>query len=229
MLGLALKLLGGAGWLWGLIAKAARAIGEWIVADWRNGVVLVLALNFLAHAFIITPRLRADVRDGEAALLAKDMALEAERAAHRQTVADAQAAAKWAQDAAEDNARRVAAEQARATERIVDDYQDRLLAARARAAEFGRMQQARAASDTRRADATHLPGPAAAASRAGAASGEARLSDAGVSGLGAVLPMTLAERLIATEQALQLDALIDYVLAIAAIPNSATVAAEPRP
>ncbi|MBB5987415.1 hypothetical protein [Sphingobium lignivorans] len=121
--------------------------------------------------------------------------LAAERAAHKQSVANYRAAAETAraQDAA--NKARVEREQATINRETVDDYEARLAAARALAERLraDRAASARAGS----APVAPVPGTGQSAGRADEATCEDRLP--------------FADALTATEQAIQLDALISWV------------------
>lgn len=131
----------------------------------------------------------------------------AEAKAHAQTVANYRIAAERARAGDRANAERVHADQARITERTSNDFQDRLADARARAERL--RDKAAAAAD--RGGGRSAPMPVLPASPAGAASasGEDRLPD--------------PDRLIATEQAIQLDELIKWVRAQASVdPNHRT-------
>jgi hypothetical protein len=204
-------VLRGFGWL----GSVTRALGRWLFADWRNAVMAVLGLNLAAHIFWIVPGLRT-ARDVAEAKFA------AESRAHRQTAQNARDAARQAQLAAEANVRRVASEQARATKRIVDDFERRIAHARARAVDLGRLRSGRAAStNPRSADTADLSSAANAARRADETSSEAGFFDPGIK----LAPLAEQDRLICTEQAIQLDALIDYVRAIGSIPNSVSPSA----
>ena len=131
--------------------------------------------------------------------------LAAEQAAHRQTVADYRTAAEKARGDDAANIVRVAAEQARITEETSRDYQNRLADARARADAL-RLQLAQTAADPGAGRAAPVPAAGATAGRPDGAAAPARLPE-----------LTLAERLTATEQAIQLDALQSWVRAQADI------------
>jgi hypothetical protein len=123
--------------------------------------------------------------------------LAAERGAHSATVAGYRVAAERARLADGNNSARVRAEQAAINERTVDDFQDRIAAARAAA---GRMQpNPAAAADSGGSRAAPVPGLSAAPARAAQAAAEGGLPD--------------SDTLIATEQAIQLDELIRWVRA----------------
>lgn len=123
-----------------------------------------------------------------------------EVAAHAATVAEVRAAAERARIADAANAARVRRDQGNISERTVSDFQARLADARARAVRL-RQQPAPITGPGRGAGAP-VPGFPTPSSGAYQASGEDRLS---AGHLGA------DEALIATEQALQLEALIDWV------------------
>jgi hypothetical protein len=129
-----------------------------------------------------------------------------EQGARAGTIANYRAAAETARKDDLANAARVAAAQRTISERTTDDLESRLADARARAL---RLQlEARApATAGRGVGAAPVPAPGAAPGPAGAAAAENGLS--------------LADRLIATEQAIQLDELIKWVNAQAAVPDAA--------
>jgi hypothetical protein len=123
--------------------------------------------------------------------------LAAERGAHSATVAGYRAAAERARIADGNNSARVRAEQAAINERTVDDFQDRIAAARAAAR---RMQpNFAAATDSGGSRAAPVPGLSATPAGAAQAAAEGGLPD--------------SDTLIATEQAIQLDELIRWVRA----------------
>ncbi len=123
--------------------------------------------------------------------------LAGERAAHSATVANYRAAAEQARRADAANAARVQAEQAQINQRSKHDFESRIAAARA-ADQRLRGNQA-AATGSGVGGTAPVPRLPAAAGRVAQAAGDYRLSD--------------RERLTATEQAIQLDALIDWVAA----------------
>ena len=125
-----------------------------------------------------------------------------ERAAYAATVTNYRAAAERARAADAANLQRVAAEQRAISERTSDDYQARLAAAHALA---GRLRGATAAAPADpRADGT-APMPRLPTAAGGTAQGS------GQDGL------PVADALIATEQAIQLDELIRWVRAQAQV------------
>ena len=128
-----------------------------------------------------------------------------QQSALAETVANTRAAADRARASDRANAERVAAEQRAINERTSNDYQTRLAAARSLAQRL-RGQAADAAADPRSGGNAAVPGLRAPTGGAAQAAPEDRLPD--------------DERLIATEQAIQLDELIRWVKGQASIdPN----------
>lgn len=119
-----------------------------------------------------------------------------EQAASAQTVANYRAAAEAARAADLAAAGRVRAEQNAINERIANDFQTRLDAARARAERL-RIEAAAAAADSCGRGNPAVPGLPPAACGAAEAAGQVRLP--------------APDALIATEQAIQLDELIRWV------------------
>jgi len=122
--------------------------------------------------------------------------LVAERNAHSGTIANYRTAAERARREDAEKLARVKASQAAINERTANDFKDRIAAARARAGEL-RGQAERSPADSRlggEATVRALPAAAEGASQA-----------AGENGL------PVADRLLATEQAIQLDELIKWV------------------
>ena len=126
---------------------------------------------------------------------------EAERA---RIVADFAAAAETARAADRANAARVSAEQSAINRSIENDFQARI--DRARADARGLRQKSAATADRGGAASPPVPGLPASAGRADEAARQDGLSQ--------------PERLIATEQAIQLDELIKWVRAQAAVDPS---------
>lgn len=186
------------------LLKGLSVAAKWLVADWRNGPLVVCALMWAAHALLVAPKLRGD-------LVATRADLTAERAAHIATVENYIAAGKRAKRQAEANAARVKAEQERITDATLATYRADLAALRDR---FERLRNDRlrarnaSAVDPRHPDPSGLPAARDAAGRAVEAPGEDRLPAPGLS---------LSDALIASEQALQLGALIDWIEAQSAV------------
>ena len=130
--------------------------------------------------------------------------LAGERAAHAATVANVRAAAERARAADAANAARVKSEQEAINERTGHEFESRIAAARTAA---GRLRaDAQAAAAGRGGGTAPVPGLPAAAARPAQGPGQDRLPD--------------EERLIATEQAIQLDELIQWVKSQAAVESS---------
>lgn len=193
------------------IGKGVVFLGKWLLDHPAAALLVLLAAHVAAHQLVIDPRLRDQRDDAQ-----RDFAVS--QYAHARTIANYRSAARQAQQDAQANADRVKAEQDAATREIVDDFQARLADARRRAAALELRAQSRPAADPGRAGKIDLPGAGAAAGRADQAAGEDRLPAAGAEHAG---ELTTSDALIATEQALQLDALINWVLAQAAIDTNA--------
>jgi hypothetical protein len=195
---LALKLL--ASGAFDTALKGLLSAWKWIISDWRNGPLVWFGAMFLVNAFIINPAHQRRISGLEA-----DVA--AEQAAHLGTVNAFLAASAQAQADAEANARRVLREQEIITDDIVTDYRSDLAALRQR---FDRLRARNAAAaDPGRAAPAGLPGLPDAAGRTDGAAAQAGFPAAGT--------LTLPDALIASEQALQLQALIDWVAAQSAV------------
>lgn len=180
-----------------LLVKAANALLDWIMEDWKNGPLLFLGLFAVVHLLVIDPRLQAE-RDAE------KVGRAADNAAHRKTMEGFRTARRIAQQRAKDNVTRVKTEQAVITKEITDDFEKRIAAARARAGELERLRAGAGRADPGSATAAGVPGLPAAAAATDEAPDQAGLSpESGT--------LSLEDALIATEQAIQLDALIDWV------------------
>lgn len=172
----------------------------WIASNWRTVIIGAL----LGWALW----LRSDVADAR-----RDLA--AEQAAHRETVAGVRIATAQARI---DDAQRViaaAAANLRINEETSRAYQDRLADARARADALRLRLDAAARAGAGGGGSAPVPGAADAA----------RGPDGATAAAG--LPLTLAERLTATEQAIQLDALQQWVRAALAPPPDLAPPADP--
>lgn len=167
------------------------SLAHGVVAKLVAAIACALALAVLIH----------DRNRWKAAATLRQSQVIAEKAAHLATVAGYRAAAEAARKADATKADRIRREQARINERTADDFEKRISDARARAA-------------TLDADRLQRPPTSATADPGGGrATAMPRLSPApfataqspGQSGLPA------ADALIATEQAIQLDELIEWV------------------
>ena len=134
-----------------------------------------------------------------------------EQAAFALTTANYRAAAESARAADKANADRVAAEQRAITERISNDFEARLAAARADARRL-RLHTEAAADPGTRGDAS-VPGLPGSTGRAAQNPGEDRLPP--------------SDRLTATEQAIQLDELIKWIRQQAKVDNKPPAVASP--
>jgi hypothetical protein len=140
-----------------------------------------------------------------------------EQEAFAATLANTRAAAQSARAADQANSARVAAEQSAITERTMNDFEARLAAARADAAKLnagGLRVQPEAAADSGPRRNAPLPGFPVATSRAAQVAGKNGLPQ--------------DDRLIATEQAIQLDELVNWVRAQAKVDNNPEAVASPQ-
>jgi hypothetical protein len=153
------------------------------------GILLIIQKGETCHWKKQSGQFEQLYRNGEAALAG--------------TIANYRAAAEAARAADEANLARVSAEQRAINERTSNDFEARLTAAHALAQRL-RGQTASAAADRGGGGAAPVPGLAAPAGGAAEAAGEDGLS--------------LPDRELATEQAIQLDELIKWVRAQAAVP-----------
>ena len=139
-----------------------------------------------------------------------------DQAAFATTVANYRAAADQARAADRANAERVAADQRTINERTEHDFEARLAAARADAANihsWGLRASTQAASDPGAGRNAYVPGVPSAAGRPAQAAGQNRFSP--------------EDALTATEQAIQLDELIKWVRRQATVDNNPKPVASP--
>ena len=156
----------------------------------RLALKLVVALGCLMLlALLVQDRNRWKAKTAHYADL-----LAGERAARAGTLANVRAAVEQARQADRANAARVRRDQEDINDRSKDEFESRIAAARA-AAERLRPRPA-AAADPRHRRGAAVPALPAAAGGAAEGAGQDRLPD--------------ADRLIATEQAIQLEALIEW-------------------
>jgi len=166
----------------------------------RIGLKLAIGFACIALlALLVHDRNRWKAKTGHYAEL-----LAGERAAHAATIANVRVAAAQSREADAANAARVRSEQASINERTEDDFESRISAARAAADRLRAKSQV--GTGGRDGGATPMPGLPAAAARPAQGAREDRFSD--------------PDRLTATEQAIQLDELIKWVRAQAAVEVS---------
>lgn len=196
----------------GLVAKPFVAVWRWIMADYHRPVLMTLLFALVMHWLVIDSAVR-DARDAALGKLAKTQAaLVAEQDAHAATVRSHQQAAAQAKAAQDANLARVAAEQNAQSERIASAYQNDLADLRARRDQLAlRLWQATAPDGSGVPGTVYVPGPGEGSGRIAQASNDQGLPAA------ACTPMNLDERFVASAQALQLDALIDWVEAQSAL------------
>jgi hypothetical protein len=172
-------------------------IPRWLTPQVAIAVAVTLLLLALLAQADQTRRWRAQSVRFEQLYLA-------EQKARARIIADYRAAAELARQRDAANAARVAAEQKLINERIIHDLETRLADARARAERLQLGQRQAAAGGGARP--APVPAGRAAPGPARPAPAQDRLS--------------LADRLIATEQAIQLDELIRWVKAQSAVQTS---------
>lgn len=134
-----------------------------------------------------------------------------EQSAFATTVANYRLAADQARAADQANVARVTADQAAITERTANEYQVRIAAARAESQRLRSGTQAAADSSARRNPP--VPGLSATSGRVAQGAGEDEFP--------------AGDTLTATEQAIQLDELIKWVRAQAAVDNNSPAATNP--
>ncbi|PKP91451.1 MAG: hypothetical protein CVT77_12230 [Alphaproteobacteria bacterium HGW-Alphaproteobacteria-16] len=186
----------------------------WTLLGWRGAIALA--------AFALAGGLALQLAGARADTARAERTLAEERLVHRITVANFRLAAAQARidDAA--NARRVVTEQHRISQEVSHEYQTRLATVRTRADALRSQLRGEATANPGSPAIASVPSPGPAPGGSDGATAAAGLPAPGMK-LGDA--MTLEERLIATEQAIQLDALQSWVRAQATIDNNG----EPKP
>jgi hypothetical protein len=192
---------------WSLLKLLGAPIGavlKWLFADWRNLMVTVLALGLCNLAFRVAPRLRDEIA-----------AVTKQRDAERGTVANLREAARQAAIRQQINLQRVGAAHESINRENVSALQSDVAGLRRRAELLaGQLRDATARTHPGSADRAGLPG--IVPSRTGIAQASADQGFPAAAGNTCPIvsgAMTIQERLIASEQAYQLDRLIDAVVA----------------
>lgn len=208
---IALKLL--ASGAFDAVLRGLSAAAKWLVSDWRNFAVTLLAALYFFSNFIHLPRLQAD-------LAASEQLVEDTQLAHLGTIDNFIDASNQAQDEAEANAARVKAEQERITDATLADLRVDNASLRAR---FDRLRARNAAADDPgRADPAGLPSTAGPAGRADAAPANPDLRPTGELSEQPLCPaglvcLTIAEAQAASEDAHRHNRLIDWVFGQSAV------------
>jgi hypothetical protein len=197
------------------LGKPFAALLKWLFADWRHIVIAVLTIDLANQAFRVAPRLRSEIQHRAD-----------ERDAARGTIANLQEAARQAAIRQQANIVRVDAVHDAINRENVSALHSEVAALRYRSELLsGRLRAAQAAAPAGSADGAGLPGTIPAGTRIAETAGDQGFPE----GAGAACPvasgMTISERLIASEQAYQLDRLIDAVEAAANVNTSP----EPQP
>jgi hypothetical protein len=167
-----------------------------------QGIAGVAAALCLALLLILQ---KGDTRHWRKHAERQEQLYRAEQGRFVETVANYREAAEAARAADRANAARVAAAQTKINERTANDYQTRVAAARTRADEL-RRKAASAPADPSGRRSAPVPALPAPARRAAESAVESRLPP--------------PDALIATEQAIQLDELIKWVKAQAALSTN---------
>jgi hypothetical protein len=174
---------------------------------WRGiaGLTLSLALTIL---LVVQ---KGETRHWKKQSASFDRLYQEERSAFATTVANYRQAADAARAADQANIQRVVADQRAVNQRTANDFESRIAAARA---EYQRLRpSAQAAADPGARGSAPMPGLSAAPGRAPQAAREDRLPP--------------GDALTATEQAIQLDELIKWARAQAAVDNNDPAATSP--
>jgi hypothetical protein len=172
-----------------LPAAAGRA-GLLLLRHWKLAAMLLIAGAIALRLHLVTVQ-RDDAR----------AALVRERAAHALFAARVRARAEEVARRFAEHARRVERDQGRISQEMSRDYQERIADVHRRAAAL-RLRTGTAGADPGRAGTAGMPALSGAATGPDAAAGDPRLP--------------LEERVVATEQAIRLDALQRWVRAQAA-------------
>ncbi len=210
-------LLGWALGLLKLISRIARGIFDWVTSDWRHAAIAMLGAICADQLIWIEPALRDRIADRTAERDTARQERDDERAAHRQTKTDYREAQAEAARQEQKRIERVKAEQQEITDAVEADYRRQLAGLHARAERL--REELRAGAGAAGAGGSgEMPGLSTAIGRTAEAAG-----DRGFSAPFGRNPAEQLERdVIATGQAIQLNALIDWLLAQAAIdPNAA--------
>lgn len=216
------KLLLGGRWLLSVIGRGLA----WLFEKPVRLVVAVLALALAWQLLISAPALRRDlaVSDKAGQILAGRVA--AEKRAHQRTKSEYRLAQAGAARLEEERLNRVVAKQQEISDEVVEDYQRRLAGARARAGGLAEQLRAGAARTGKHPAGAGGDQPVPGVSAAGGRAAQAPV-DHGFPSYNRSPEDQLERDLVATEQALQLDALIDWIERQAAIdPNAARPAGE---
>lgn len=186
-----------------LLGTPFGALLKWMFADWRNIMVAVLAVGLANQAFRVAPGLRGEIA-----------ALTAQRNAKQGTIDNLRAEARQAAIRQQANLKRADAAHTAINRENVNALQSDVAGLRRRAELLAdRLRAGQAAIYPRSADGAGVPGSVPARTGTAEAAGDQGLS-------GTAGAMSIYERLIASEQAYQLDRLIDAAEAAAGIDHS---------
>lgn len=194
------------------LLRGLSGVWQWLVSDWRNGPLVWFIVLFLVNSWIITPRLRAQRDEAQAALAAETEAFD-------QTIVNIVTASAEALRRAKANAERVKAEQEKITDATLTDLRADHAALRAR---FDRLRAGATRTDPRRADPSGLSGAGNAPGGAAGTAPDHDLRPAGDLGPQPLCPsqlicLTIDEAEQASKDAHNHNALIDWALGQSAV------------
>ena len=207
-----------------MVARILRALFEWVTSDWRHAAITMLGAICAVQLIWIEPALRDRIADRT---FERDTARQErndERAAHQQTKIDYREAQAEAARLEQKRLDRVRDEQQEITDAVEADYRRQLAGLHARAERLREELRAGAGAAGPGRGIEMLDLPAASGGSAEAT---------GDHGFSAPFDRDPAEQLerdvIATEQAIQLNALIDWLLKQHAIDPNADLPADAGP
>lgn len=200
-----------------MVARVLRALFEWVISDWRHAAITMLGAICAVQLIWIEPALRDRIADRT---FERDTARQErndERAAHRKTKTEYRDAQAEAARLEQKRIERVKAEQQEITDAVEADYRRQLAGLHARAEQLRGQILRTGAGAAGAGRGIEMPGLSTASGRTAEAAGDR--------GFPAPFGRSAAEQLerdvIASEQAIQLNALIDWLLKQNAIdPNS---------
>lgn len=186
---------------------------RWLFAQ-RVNLSLITVIVAIAVVIMLTQRISTRTKERDQAQHDRN----AEQTAHTQTIANYIEAQAVATQKQADNIARVKAEQAIINKGVVNDYENDIAGLRLRADQL-RQQLASAKAAGGVASGAAMPAALPATSQIDGAASQEGLSDPAI----AFLPMDIDDRLLASEQAAQLDALITLIEKQSAVVTSAEV------
>jgi len=209
-------LLGWAMDLGKLIARILRAVFDWVTSDWRHAAIAMLGGICAVYLFWVEPALQQRIANRTEERNTARQERDDERTAHQKTKTEYRTAQVEAARLEQKRIERVKAEQQEITDAVEADYRRQLAGLQLRAERL--REELRAGAGAAGAGrGVAMPGLSPAAGGSAEAAGDRGLpAPFGRSAAG-----QLERDVIASEQAIQLNALIDWLLAQNAIdPNA---------